>query len=222
MPASTNYIPSKQTDVRIWALNFSAGITANPGLYGLVAGDALTIANTVDAFDDALSLALDPATRSPAAIADKDAKRAQMLAIVRPYAIAIRNNAGVSDESKIALGITVVDRLPTPIPAPTTMPILGVLMATPQQLTCKYNDATTPTSKKKPFGAIGMIVCAEVSSAPITDPGLIGFKEIVSKSPFVIEFSSDDVGKKAYIACRWVTRRGLLGPWSTITQQIVA
>lgn len=217
-----SYIPNAQTALRTWANNFAALITATPAVYGLTAADATTIQGVVDDFDAALTLAIDPSTRTPATVADKDAKRASMLGVVRPYAILIRNNAGISDELKAGLGLTIPDRTPTPIPAPGTLPLLNVLFAQPQTLTLKFADSTTPTKKAKPFGAIALEVHAAASATAITDPALLPQVGNKTKTPFVLSFAAGDVGKTAYIAARWVTRRGLVGPWSDITTAVVA
>jgi len=221
MPAG-NYIPVAQEALRTWLNNFAALITAAPGTYGLVAGDAVTIQDAADEFDAALTLALNPSTRSPANIADKDAKRASANGIVRPYAIMIRNNLGVTDENKIALGLTVIDRDPTPIPAPTTIPSVGVNFATPLQMTLEYFDTATPSSKAKPFGSIGIQIAAKVSATPITDPALLPIVKTTGKSPFVLDWAGADQGGRAYIVGRWITRTGLTGPWGAIIESVVA
>lgn len=216
------YIPVAQESLRTWANNFAALITASPATYGLVAGDATTIQNAADDFDAKLTDALDPSTRSPATVADKDASRMSLLGIVRPYAIMVRNNAGVTDEQKVALGLTIVDRNPTPIPAPTTLPLLSVVMATPLQQTLQFSDATTPDSKAKPFGSVALQVFAKTSETPITDQEQLLFKKQVTKSPFNLDYDPADHAKIAYIASRWITRRGLVGPWSAVTAAVVA
>ena len=145
-----------------------------------------------------------------------------LLGVVRPYAIMIRNNAGVTDKDKVALGLTIVDRNPTQIPAPSTLPLLSVTMATPLQQTLQYSDATTPDSKAKPFGAIALQIFAKTSATPITDPTQLLFKKQVAKSPFVLDYDPADQANVCYIAARWITRRGLVGPWSAITAAVVA
>lgn len=217
-----DYIPKQQALLTIWALNFSGLITAGPGTYGLVAGDAVTIAAQTAAYDAALTLALDPSTRTPTTVADKDAARASMLGVIRPYAIQIRNNVGVTDENKIALGLTVIDRTPTPIPAPTTVPVISISMQTPLQMTLQSYDATTPTSKAKPFGAIGMQIARKTSATAITDPTALPIVDTITKSPFTLDWDGAEQGLRAYMAARWITRTGLVGPWGAIIEAVVA
>lgn len=215
------YIPVRQIDRLAWENNFSTLITANPGLYGLVAADAVAIAAAVAAFSTALTLAIDPATRTPASVASKDTQDTATQDLVRPYAIQIRNNAGVANVDKAALGLTIPDRTPTPIIAPVTTPVITLVGATPLEVTLGFRDATTPLSKAKPSGSIQLEVHALPSATVITDPDAIPMKKIVTKSPFVLDFDAGDVGKQCYIVGRWLTRRGLTGPWSAILNATV-
>ena len=64
-----------------------------------------------------------------------------MLDIVRPYAIQVRNNAGVSNADKTALGLTIVDQTKTTVPPPTSSPLLNVLAATQGEHTIRYADS---------------------------------------------------------------------------------
>ena len=60
------------------------------------------------------------------------------------------------------------------------------------------------------------------SATIVTDPASLPFIGIQTKNPVAVNFSSADVGKTAYYAGRWVTRRGLVGPWSAIINFTVA
>src|SRR5438105_3306455 len=97
-----DYLPSKETQLSAWVANFSTLITATPGAYGLMASDAVTIASAVNLFTAALTLALNPATKTKATVADKNAKKHSMLVTIRQYAQVIKRNLGVSNEAKIA------------------------------------------------------------------------------------------------------------------------
>jgi hypothetical protein len=87
-----SYIPPRDTELGQWVGNFSALITASPGTYGLLAGDAAAIAAYANAFTGALAVVNNPATKTKATVANKDGAKATMLEIVRPYAMQVRNN----------------------------------------------------------------------------------------------------------------------------------
>ena len=217
-----SYIPLKDSLCKDWLSNFASRITASPSTYGLTAGEATTIQNAYNAFASAYTIAIDPSTRTKSTVADKDAMKAAALAIVRPYAQLVRRNAGVDNQSKLDLGLTIVDTTKTPIPAPQTSPILSVIAATPLQFTLRYVDQNTPTKRAKPTGVIFLELMAQTSATAITDPATIAFKQLSTANPVAVNWQQADVGKTAYMAARWVTRRGLLGPWSNIVSFTVA
>lgn len=221
MPGS--YIPSTDSGLDLWALNFSTVITAAPGNYGLAAGDATAIAAQYAAYHAAYLLGgvtqphsqpVNPATRTPTTVASKDVAKAAALIIFRSYASIIGANQGVSDGNKAAAGLTIRATGRTPIPAPGTAPILGFVGATPLQHTLNYADTSTPTSKAKPFGALQLELWRNIGTTPPAGPEATSFYGLATKSPLVVDFDSGDVMKTAYYYARWVTRRGLTGPWS--------
>jgi hypothetical protein len=217
------YLPSRDAELGQWATNFSTLISASPPTYGLAAGDATTIAAYVNAFTAALAVVNNPATKTKATVANKDGARAAMLDIVRPYAIQVRNNNGVSNADKTALGLTLPDKTPTSIPPPSSSPLLNVVGATQGQHTLRYADANTPDSRKKPFGAIGLQVFVAVASGVVNDPAAARFKTFVTRQPYGVSFSPADNGKLATYFARWQNRKGETGPWSSaVTFTIVA
>lgn len=215
------YIPTRQADMRTWALNFAALITAAPATYGLTAGNATTIQTAVDDFDAALTLALDPTTRTPTTIADKDAKKAVMLDTVRPFAQQVKNNAGVSNENKAALGLNIDDESPTSVAPPVTQPLLSIQAATPLQHTLRYADVNTPTLRAKPEGVSALQLFRHIGAnapASYTDWEFVG---AFTRNPVESSFASGSAGMDCQYVGRWQNRKGEVGPWSSIANMIV-
>jgi len=212
---TTPYIPARDTDYDTWANNFQTVIAANPAAYGLVPADATAITNSYNLWHPAYLLVANPATKTSVTVAAKDVQKAASLIVFRGYAQIIGNNQGVSAGDLAAAGLTVRATGRTPIPAPGTAPILGFIGATPGVHTLKYADTSTPTTKAKPFGTLALEIYAFIGTAP--PPGGADdavFQGLATKSPFTQSFGPGDVGKTAYYYGRWVTRRGLVGPWS--------
>ena len=213
----SSYIPPRDADLANWANNFQTLITTNPGLYGLLAADAAVIAGVTQDFLDAYDTSIAGETRGPFSIAAKDAAKIDMLATVRPYGQQIANNAAVSTDDKIALGLNPRTNPPTPVAAPTTQPVLILITAASQQHFMRFRDAAAlPTSRAKPAGVIQMQLFGSASDTVITDPTLLPLLSTPTKVPFSVAWQSGDVGKIAYYAARWATRTGLVGPWSPI------
>jgi hypothetical protein len=215
------YIPTRDSLLVDWAENFSNKISASPGTYGLTPGDAVAIAALVDGFSDAYALVADPATKTKPVVAAKDAAKAAMLSGVRPYAILIRNNLGVSNQAKLDLGLTVPDPTPTPIPAPTTSPMLTLIGSTPGQLTLRASDQNTPDLRAKPFGVIALhLFAAEQGDSVPTfeDSRYVG---TFTRQPMALDTAAFTPGKTLHLWARWVTRTGKYGPWSSSISVIV-
>lgn len=223
---AASYIPLTDAACDAWTQNFSTKIAANPTLYGLIAPDAVAIAAVVDPFHDAYLLAglsgtppktpLNPATRTPVTIANKDALKAAMLALVRIYALLIRNNDGVDDADKVDLGLTIAKTIPTPIPAPVTVPIIGLVSTANGVVTVSMRDSGTPTIRAKPFGAIAAEVYVAYSPTVPAGPLLANFFGRATKTPTQFSFGAGDANKLAWMWMRWITRTGLVGAYSDV------
>lgn len=208
------YIPTRDPELNDWAQNFASLITASPATYGLTPGDAVAIQTSADDFNTALTLAVNPSTRTKPVVADKDAKKAAFLGVARPYAINIKNNLGVTNESKLDLGLNLINSARTPVPAPDSNPLLSVIAATQGSHTIRFSDSNTPDKRSKPFGAIGLQLFLKIGTAPVSNPSDSSFYASVTRQPFAVQFSADDNGKTATYFGRWITRTGLVGPWS--------
>ena len=220
------YIPGPDGAFATWLQNFSTLLTAAPTDYGLTAPNAVTVATENTAFQAAYTSASDPSTRTSATVAAKDAARVSAEAVVRPFAVLISLNAGVTDEAKVDIGVTVRTTVPTPIPPPLTSAALALVAGAPLAHTLRYFDTSTPTTKAKPFGAVALQVVRSVGVAPAVDPSVCPFLDLWTKSPNVSGFSAGDQGKVATYFCRWVTRGGpggasQYGPWSAPLSLII-
>lgn len=216
----SSYLPSTDSGLAAWLLNFATLITAAPATFGLIAGDAVAITGVQTAFAAALVTATDPSTRTSATIAAKDAAKASALAVVRPYAVQISLDAGVSNENKVAVGVTVRSTTPTPIPAPVVAPVIALQSAIPLVQTLQIRPVGS-SSKAKPAGAISIEIARSVGTVAATDPAQLEIVGQYGKTPLTQNFQSGDVGKLVTYAARYRTRSGpggvsQAGPWSAV------
>lgn len=214
--AAAPYVPPKDADFANWADNFATLITASPSTYGLDSIAAAAIQAENDAFQLAFTAATNPGTRTPVTVAAKDSARITCQALMRVYASQIRLNPGVTNSDKIDLGLNLPNPIPSPIPAPTSFPVLNLVQAAYLTHQFKYQDSILAVGKAKAPGSVQMELRANVGAVAGTDPETFITKQWATKSPFLVQWDAGDAGKLATYAARWVTRRGLVGPWSAL------
>lgn len=212
------YIPNTDADFDTWLQNFASVIAGAPSTYFLTAGDATSISIQATAFDAAYVLATGGGTRGPSTIADKDAARTTAEQVVRPYASTIAGNPAISNMDKVAVGVTVRSTTKTPVPPPSTAPVLSLVSAIAGALNFQYRDATTPLLKTKPFGVIGLQLNVAFGTVPAVSPEATAYLLTATKTPFQIS-TVGQTGKVVTLYARWATRGGpggivQTGPWS--------
>lgn len=221
------YMPESDAEFAAWANNFATLLTADPTAYGETGGVASQVQTLNDDYQLALTVATDPSTRTSPTVAAKDVARSVAQSYMRVVAQRIRDNQTVTDEQRLDLGLTVPKTVPTPIPPPSTHPLLGLIAATPLVHRLRYAAADTPTSKAKPFGSIGVEIWVALGTVAATDPAQATYRKTVTKSPFTMSYQAGDVGKVATYFARFVNRSGVdgvaaTGPWSSaITVAVV-
>ncbi|MGP1681402.1 MAG: hypothetical protein ACTS8S_03630 [Giesbergeria sp.] len=208
------YIPATDGGLEAWALNFDTLITAAPTTYGLTAPQAATYAGLYSAWNAAYIAATTPSTRTKPAVAAKDSARLALVDYSRELGMIVQAWPSITPTLLGDLGLTVRDTTPTPIPAPTTVPLVSILAGTNLALTVRYADELTPSARKKPFGATAIELWAKVDDVPPVSPADTSFLGLYTRNPIALAFGGGDGGKLCTIYGRWVTRRGLVGPWS--------
>lgn len=217
----TTYIPAREADFATWVDNFTDLINTNYVAYGLTASDATALNTMNTQYQTAYSAAIAGTTRGPASVNAKDVARANVTGRARQLAIILQANPGITDLQKTQLGITVRKTNKTPVPPPTSSPLLGFVAATPLQHTIRYADQNTPASRALPFGAVALQLRVFVGATPPTPTTPATYVLTQTKNPVPVNFDVTDVGKTAYYLGLWINRKGDLGPASTQISQII-
>jgi len=224
MPQTVPYIPTRDSILVNWATNFRDLTTATPATYGLGAGDAAAIAAAINPYLAAYPIAVAPGTRNAVTVLAKDVAKINLWTLIRPFAQLIKLNVGVSQQDKLDLGIHVDSASLTPIPVPTTAPLLAVVGATPGVHTVRYADINTPASRAKPFGALSIQIFGAVTAIAAPPPSGTDFVLIggFTKQPLPVVYDQSQDGMKAWYAGRWKTRRELVGNFGEVTSMTIA
>jgi hypothetical protein len=219
----TPAIPTDLASFDAYLYNWKTLLTASPTTFGLTAPDAVAITAQYTAFHAAYQIALAPETRTAPAVAEQSYRKALALILLRQQYNIIKANPSVTIENKTAIGVRVNDPVPSPIPAPVTAPVIVARNSGPLQMLVELSDFATPTTRRKPDGAVGAIVVKKVGVTPETNPDLCQWEGMYSRSPFYISgFAPGDVGKYVTFFSRWVNAKGEEGPWSAAFSQIIS
>lgn len=217
------YIPRNDEAFASWALNFARLISENPGGYGLCEQDAQIIMGLAKHFMELYQQCQSSQTRTSALVARKDAIRASAEGTFRTYAGLIRANKGVTNADKVSLGLHVPDPTRTRIGPPTTAPMLTIPGLFNGSHMLRYADESTPNSRRKPHGVanlhLWMVISDTQTHLPQETMKLVG---IYTRCPIIVEHEVKDAGKTASYFGRWVTKRGLMGPWSLPAHMMIA
>lgn len=218
-----DWVKSRDAELNTQAGDFSAYITAHAVALGLVSGDATTLAGFVTTFADKLGVASDPSTRTPVAVAEKDTAKDVLVADMRSLGRRIQANPAVTDAQKVALGLPVHAASPSPTPVPVTRPSVSLIGVAQLDVAVRTVDETTPMSRSKPAGSIGLQYFSWVGDGtPPENLELWRFEGIATKSDHVINFNLADAGKKITIVARWFNRKGQAGPKSVAITTVLA
>lgn len=211
---SASWIPSNDGPLDTFVNNFQTLIAATPTNYGLVTADATAITAAYTTWHAAFLAAVNPTTRTKATITTKNLQKRNVMSVLRGYGATIRANRAVTDALKIGLGLHVRDTAPTPVPPPSTYPLLTVDSFNLGTLTLRAADQATPDKKARPAGSAGMLLFSVVAATPATEPTGLDFDAFLTKPKFQQAFTAADSGKTVTYFARWTNGKGELGPWS--------
>jgi hypothetical protein len=199
---------------------------AAPISFNLTAGLCTDLQSKLGDYSDALAICLDPATRSRVTIAWKNARRTSLLSALRACAALVRAGINVTDEQRLALGMSPKDREPSPVGPPDTFPLTTLEPQGAARNKMRLSDSATPTRRARPKTAIAAEVRMAVVAAgdPVPAPDATGWTQtrIVTKALTEIEHPESEAGKTLVCQSRWIGTKGQLGPWGPVETGTIA
>ena len=220
MPTN-DYLPQEDALFRTYAESFVSGITANPALYMMTGAQAASVQAAVQDFVEKMAIAEEPSTRTSQTIADRKNARSVAEGLIRRYAMLIKENTGISDGDKLAIGVRPINVSREPIECPQSMPVINIVGNTPGAQTLRFVDSVTQ-KKQKPFGASEVQLFVAIGPAPATDPTTAKFVGKFTKNPIAVPFSAGQGGLYATYFARWASVRGETGPFGVPASMRIA
>lgn len=174
-----------------------------------------------------------------AALEAKRAARAEFESAIRPVSAFIQTYFKTTDADRATIGITVRAPHASATPAPATAPSVSIKLGDRLKHTLRIVDSDTPLKLAKPRGVRGCEVWMKLvdhadtlptDDAPdaplgdpfLSDPATFTYLGTATRAHHDTEFPLEARGKRAVYMLRWVSTRGVPGPWSEVAAATVA
>jgi hypothetical protein len=210
-----DFIPHDQAEFEMWATRFKEYVFTNYAALGLTAGQKQEILNVCLASHVSFGEKQEKENIYRGAVEKDNADRKIAKECLRKYARHIQGRVETTDEQREGLGITVRDKIPTPVGLPTIAPELEIDFS--QRLRHTVHAGTNPQNEnlnKKPKGVASIELRKKVDSAP-SGPDDMQIVIVMTSSPAILDCSGQ-AGKIVYYVARYLNTRGQPGPWGEV------
>jgi hypothetical protein len=209
-----NFYFGKEATVVTGSANFASVIATDFASLGLTSAQSTAFGTLNTALQAAYSAAIDPTTRTRVTIAQKNLALKNMRSSAILLSKIIYATSTVTDAQLIGLGL-----LPrstrTPIPAPSTAPVVEVGVVSGRLVNLRLRSADFPDRRGMEPGAKGANLYSYVGATPPADARDYHFEGMTTRTIAQIVFPADVAsGATVWLSARWVSARGQLGPAS--------
>jgi hypothetical protein len=219
--ANSDYIPDPDSEFNIWQGKLVTVVEANATAWTIPA-DAVTGLKTVQtSWTTAFAKASVYQDRSTADVRAKtDARKVyekRLRGFVNEY---LASNSKIDNSQRESLGITVRTGQRTPVGVPASFPIGKIDFSIRCRHSIQIIDNDT-NAKAKPVGVHGCEIWFKNGGEAPKGDNDFSYVATDTKNPYIVNFTTADVGKMVYYRFRWVNKRGQPGPWSSIESAVV-
>ena len=219
----TRTIPTNDAASLAWLKNLATCLADDPGAYATSPADAANFAGLVQEFQDAYDRANTTATRNKETVQLKCQAKADAVQYARLLVALVKPNQGVNDGAKTRAGIP----LPrvgggTPIPPPTSAPLVTIYASVKGSMTLRFRDAAEPDRRGLGYGVAGLNLYCVIAEGPAAGPS--GAEPVggYTRGPIGVPFAPADDGKTATFFACYVNRKLEAGPMSAPVSMRIA
>ena len=218
--SSSKSIPRKDADFNVWQ-NVIANAANDNMTNWLLDSDWFEgrFFPARNAWVDAWAAYENPTTRTTLITFAKNKVRKNYEKLLSILVSNLRVNTRVIDEERMALGIVIPDRKPSPAPVPTTYPMVTIDTSVIRRLGIHFRDSAT-NSLAKPKGVHGAEIKWVVTDEKPTIEALL-HSSFDTRTPYIFEFDDTQRGKTVWMCLRWENTRGEKGPWGDMISAII-
>jgi hypothetical protein len=133
----------------------------------------------------------------------------------------LRYNTNVTNEDRIALGLTVPDTNPSQKSVTISHPVITAETSIILHVILHIRDSAMQKSHAKPQGVHGCEIVWAILDAPPTDTEDLIHSAFTTKATHTFEFVEKQRGQRLFFRGRWENNRGEKGPWGEIGDSII-
>jgi hypothetical protein len=214
-----DYIPVKDTEFDAFQLNLVNQVTTNAMVWNILLTALTALAPLQAAWTAAWLVAQVKVNRSPAVIAAKRQTRTTYEAALRNFIQAnIYHNTTMNDGDIELCGLRPYDRTRTPIPVPTTLPIVNLQRAPGNFFVVRYfrlEDETGAIHRGKPDKVAKIEFAYSLNMQP-ANPAACAFNKVSTRGPIRVEIPAGINGQTVWFYARWKNVYDAAGPWTDL------
>lgn len=184
-------------------------ITPTPAAWGLDAATVGEYTTTQAEFAELMAKIDDPAQKTRAVVALKNAIRKSLVLATRQLTQRIQGSPAVSDAQCVEIGLP-RRKAATPWPAPTTAPSLDIDAVTGRIVSARIHDAASGR-RSKPAKVQGAVVLSYIGETPNDDLSKWNYQGTVSRARFDLDFSTVIIppngAVKVWLTAMWVNAK---------------
>ena len=210
-----SYLISQMKDSTLvaWSLNFATRIVAGPLPLGLTNSQAENFQDAMNLFTAKYNLAVDPGTRSPAAIVARNSARTVVTSQAKNLVAIINSTPNVSPEQKTQLGIP-VRKKPARRPVPTAQMFIEITRRNGTDVDLRLHTGDS-AKRGLPADVTAAALYTFVGPVAPTDPAEWVSRGFVTKSTTTLDFDAQlPAGTPVWITGLYMNARGG-GPTAT-------
>jgi hypothetical protein len=219
MAEHQDYIPRKEAEMIDWTDNFVYQVDQNAEGWEIPRAEVTNLKAKQAAFKTLHTQCAGP-DRTKTLVAEKDAAKESFIADIRTMVNFRFANPLITDAIRVQCGLHPKDHIRTPIGVPATRPEFDLKVKDIRLVNVDFWDQGS-ASKARPYGMNGAVI-----SWGIFDRAPAGVEELnksvlATHTPFTLEFTEEDRGKRVYIALQWQSEGGKKGRPSEILSTII-
>ena len=213
-------IPTKDVDFNAWQDIIAKIATTNTTVW-LLDPDWMkdVFAPARAAWNNAWVDYANPAKRTTVSTANKNDARREYEKALMTLVANLKVNTKVTDADRRSMGIHIRDTKPTPVPTPTTYPILSMDSSISRRITINFRDSES-NSLAKPKGVHGAEIKWLIADEQPTVEQLTN-STFDTRTPYTLIFTDEQRAKKVWFCARWENTRGEKGPWGDMESGII-